>query len=139
MGQLELMERLAALVPAPRLNLIRYSGVLALAASWRRNIVPKEATTESEAIAKETAKETEAANYIQSRPRRHAWADLLERVFAVDALKCDNCGGKMKILCAVNPPDAIRKILECIGLPIRPPPIAHALIKVRKSRTPGLA
>jgi len=25
----------------------------------------------------------------------------------------------MKILYAVNPPDAIRKILECIGLPIR--------------------
>ena len=28
----------------------------------------------------------------------------------------------MKILCAVNPPDAIRKILDCLGLPSRPPP-----------------
>ena len=24
---------------------------------------------------------------------------------------------KMKILCAVNPPDAIRKILDCLGFP----------------------
>ena len=127
--QHERMERLAALVPAPRFNLIRYSGVLAPSSSWRRYIVPKEATTESETIAKETAKEIETANEKQSRPRRHAWADLLKRVFAVDALKCDRCGGRMKILCTVNPPDAIRKILECIGLQIRLPPKSPALIR----------
>ena len=37
---LELMERLAALVPAPCFNMIRYSGVLA---SWRSFIIPQEA------------------------------------------------------------------------------------------------
>jgi hypothetical protein len=26
-----------------------------------------------------------------------------------------------------HPPEAIHKILECLGLPSRPPPIAHAL------------
>jgi len=33
----------------------------------------------------------------------------------------------MRVLCAVHPPDAIRKILDCLGLPSRPPPIAQAL------------
>lgn len=32
----------------------------------------------------------------------------------------------MRILCAINPPDAIRKILDCLGLPSKPPPIAPA-------------
>jgi hypothetical protein len=50
-------------------------------------------------------------------------------VFAVDALECDRCGGRMRILCAVNPPEAIRKILACLGMPIRAPPIAPALIE----------
>jgi hypothetical protein len=34
------MEKLAALVPPPRFNLIRYSGVLAPSSSWRRQIIP---------------------------------------------------------------------------------------------------
>ena len=35
----------------------------------------------------------------------------------------------MRILCAVNPPEAIRKILACLGMPIRAPPIAPARIE----------
>ena len=35
----------------------------------------------------------------------------------------------MRILCAVNPPEAIRKILACLGMPIRAPPTAPALIE----------
>jgi hypothetical protein len=37
------------------------------------------------------------------------------------------CGGRMRILAAIHPPEAIRKILDCRGLPSRPPPIARAL------------
>ena len=33
--------RLAALVPAPHFNMIRYSGVLAPAAAWRARLVPR--------------------------------------------------------------------------------------------------
>lgn len=62
----------------------------------------------------------------RSRPRNYTWAELLKRVFLVDVLVCDRCGGRMKVLCAVHPPDAIRKILDCLGLPSRPPPIARA-------------
>jgi len=36
----ELLERVAALVPRPRINLVLYHGVLAPRAAWRRAIVP---------------------------------------------------------------------------------------------------
>jgi Putative transposase len=39
-GPLEFMERLAALVPRPRLHLIRFHGVLAPNAKLRSKIVP---------------------------------------------------------------------------------------------------
>jgi hypothetical protein len=32
----------------------------------------------------------------------------------------------MRILAAINPPEAIHRILVCLGLPTRPPPIAAA-------------
>ncbi len=31
----------------------------------------------------------------------------------------------MRILAAITPPEAIRKILDCLGLPSRPPPLAR--------------
>jgi hypothetical protein len=59
--------------------------------------------------------------------RNYSWSELMLRVFELDVLKCPECGSRMRILCAVNPPDAIRKILDCLGLPSRPPPIFPAV------------
>jgi hypothetical protein len=39
-----------------------------------------------------------------------------------------SCRGRMRILCAVNPPDAIQKIPACLGLPTRAPPISPAAL-----------
>jgi len=61
------------------------------------------------------------------RPRRLAWADLLRRVFAVDVLECPRCGGRMRLLAAIQPPAATQAILDCLGLPSRAPPTATAL------------
>jgi len=61
--------------------------------------------------------------------RRYAWAELLKRVFSVDSLKCERCGAKMRILCAIKPPEAIRKILDCLGIPSKPPPIFPAVLE----------
>jgi len=60
------------------------------------------------------------------KTRRYAWADLLRRVFAVDVLECPECGGRLRIMAAIHPPEATRAILECFGLPSRPPPAAPA-------------
>jgi hypothetical protein len=60
-------------------------------------------------------------------PTNYSWSELMLRVFELDVLKCPECGSRMRILCTVNPPDAIRKILDCLGLPSRPPPIFPAV------------
>ena len=48
------------------------------------------------------------------------------RSFLLDVLQCERCGGPMKILAAIHPPEATGKILECLGLPSRAPPLAPA-------------
>jgi hypothetical protein len=122
---LEFMEKLAALVPPPGFNLIRYSGVLAPSSSWRRQIIPAEDSADFHCCKKgfQHAANTEKANKNPGLGEsRYAWAELLKRVYSVDALRCDRCGGKMRILCAIHPRDAIQKILDCLGIPSRPPP-----------------
>jgi hypothetical protein len=54
------------------------------------------------------------------------WAELIRRVFAVDVLECPRCGGRMRILTAIQSPEAIRAILEHLGLPSRSPPVMPA-------------
>jgi len=60
---------------------------------------------------------------VAPRPNRMAWADLLQRVFEVDALRCPACGGRMRILSAITEPDVARRILECLDMPSRAPPL----------------
>jgi hypothetical protein len=63
---------------------------------------------------------------VQSRRRNYTWADLMKRVFAADVLACPHCGGRLRILATIRPPEITRKILDHLGLPSRPPPVAPA-------------
>ena len=120
MEPLEFLQRLAALVPRPRLNLIRYHGVLAPNAKLRALVVPNEKTP--------VTPEPGESDIEQHTPNasRMSWARLLKRVFAIDIEICPDCQGRLKILAAIESPDAIEKILTCLGLPAQPPPIAPA-------------
>jgi len=129
---LELIEKLAALVPAPQLNLVRYFGVLGASAGWRPLVIPSEPAVDATepsicAHDKNKASATKDSTCQSGiHPRRYTWAELLKRVFLVDVLVCPHCGGRLRILCAIIPPDAIAKILDCLGHPSRPPPILAA-------------
>jgi hypothetical protein len=59
-------------------------------------------------------------------PRRFPWAALLQRVFEVDALCCPRCGASMRLVAAIEDPAVARKILACLELPARAPPLASA-------------
>ena len=85
MEPLEFMERLAALVPRPRLHLIRFHGVLAPNAKLRSRIVPAPAERATESL-NENA-------HAQGAPARMSWARLLKRVFDIDIKRCPNWGG----------------------------------------------
>ena len=56
--------------------------------------------------------------------RRIPWAELLHRVFEVDALRCPRCGGRMRVLAAITDPMVAARILRCMALPARAPPLA---------------
>ncbi len=58
------------------------------------------------------------------RHRRLAWSELLLCVFAIDVLECPRCGGRMRLLAAIHPPDATQSMLGCLDLPSRAPPMA---------------
>lgn len=109
-------EKLAALVPPPRLNLIRYHGLLAPNARDRDRIVPG-ADDEPEAT---------GVSALPPCPHRLSWCQLLARVFSIDISECPACGGRMRIVAALTEPASIRSYLEGVGLPARPPPIAPA-------------
>ena len=80
---LEFMQRLAALVPRPRLHLIRFHGVLAPNAKLRSLVVPQGPEVEERATAAVAASEcvvqTETNPDRPDRPHRIAWARLLKR------------------------------------------------------------
>ena len=86
------LERLAALVPRPRLHLIRFHGVLAPNAKLRRQIVPAPAE-------RAAALPTDHASAQGDTPRMSC-ARLLKRVFDIDVEHCPNCGGALKIIAA---------------------------------------
>jgi hypothetical protein len=46
-------------------------------------------------------------------------------VFAIDAFRCE-CGGRMRILAAIDQPEVARAIRDCLGLNSRAPPLAPA-------------
>jgi hypothetical protein len=122
------MQRLAALVPRPRLHLIRYHGVLAPNAKLRARVVPQQtpalghAATEVEAGAR-----YEEVEPVRARSQRMGWARLLKRVFDIDMRRCPKCGGvQVKIIAAILERAVIGKILTHLGLDPQPPPRSKA-------------
>ena len=105
MSPLEFMRRLAALVPRPRLHLIRFHGVLAPNAGLRAAIVRGPAENISEP----------AGEHAHGAPARISWSRLLRRVFGIDIEHCPNCGGTLKIIAAIEEPAVIVKILTHLG------------------------
>ena len=104
----ELMARLAAQIPPPRAHQVRYHGILAPAAPWRDKIVPRSRI------------ETAGTGRAVPPDRRPSWAMLLRKVFAVDALACLRCGGRMRPVAVVTRPADIKSARERTVLD-RPP------------------
>ncbi len=115
MSPLESMQRPAALVPRPRLRLIRFHGALAPHAKLRAAIVP---------ISAQTAHAADCAHAHGARADM-SWARLLKRVFDLDVERCV-CGGTLKIIAAIEAPAVIARILTHLGLPARAPPRSPA-------------
>ena len=55
---------------------------------------------------------------------RCSWAELLARVFAIDVWLCPQCGGRRRLLTAIQDPAAIRQVLAAMGLSAAVPDLA---------------
>ena len=116
LSPLELIEKISALVPPPRINQVRYFGVLAPHAKGREKIVPP--------VSGEEQPDSEQAS--APRAYRLSWSALLARTFNLHLEKCTYCGGKMKAVAAVMDPSSIRRYLESMGESPEIPSLAPA-------------
>ena len=99
---LELMERLAALVPPPHKNQVIYHGVLAPRSAWRAEIVPQP---------HRKPRSDQEQDHALVRPDRACrtsrwtlWSTLLRRVFNADGFECPHCDRRMHLRAVVMPP-----------------------------------
>ncbi|HET8646955.1 MAG TPA: transposase, partial [Vicinamibacteria bacterium] len=118
LSPLALLEKLAALVPLPRMHLVRSGDCLAPHSHVRGAIVP---TPRQQGM---TDEEPDAGS------PRWSWARLLKRVFALDMARCPCCQqGTLRISAAITQGAVIRKILQPLQLSADPPPIAPARVR----------
>jgi hypothetical protein len=154
---IELLEKLAALIPRPRINLVLYHGLFAPHAAGRRAAVrrqdagapgsgdlgappltpeipvpPNPSLVDAPAPAAGIPPPESRA---PATPRYWTWATLMRLIFALDALACPRCGGRMVLLATIEDPRIVGRIVGHLGLPTdvpqprpaRSPPAARDL------------
>ena len=109
----DFIARLAALIPRPGVNLIRYHGVFAPNSPLRALVTP---ARRGKAVA-DAGPRTEP-----EKRRAMTWARRLKRVFRIDIETCAYCGGVVKIIACIQDPAVIRRILAHLQ---RRPSAAH--------------
>lgn len=150
---LQLMRRLASLIPRPYVNLVRYYGAFAGRSKYRARLpLPPEAQAaasledccvqacvpddvpqltlaldDSADDGPDDGIDEDASEVTLPVPRgpRAPWASLLRRAFGIDALHCE-CGATMTVLAMITAPHSLERILSHFDLPTLPPPIAPA-------------
>ena len=106
---LEFLAEFTQHIPPKGAHLIRYYGWYSnKARGMRRKAAEASATASGEPAAPAPAR---------SRASQ-TWAMLIKRVYEIDPLACPECGGVMKVIAFIEPPqgDAIEKILKHCGL-----------------------
>ena len=117
---LELIEKVAILIPPPRFHTLRFHGLLAPHAGWRSLIVPRPAEGAGQAGRGPEAGESTLPGTGSPRPApepgRQSWAALLRRVFALDVFHCPRCGGRRRIVGVHTGGEGLRVLLERVAI-----------------------
>lgn len=121
MSPLKFMQRLDALVPRPRLHLIRFHGVPAPNATLRPRVVSQGPPAQAQAATEAAAATKCEVETVQACPHRISWARLLKRVLDIDMQHSPHCGGELKIIAAILKRPDIQKILSHVGPDPQPP------------------
>ena len=145
------MQRLAALVPRPRLHLLRFGvrvtslrevsgppllehGVLPPNAKLRPLVVPRPPPAQAQTSAEAADTAGCDADTDQAHPHRISWVRLLQRVFDIDMRHCPNRGsGELKIIAAILERPVVEKILTHLGLSVNASPPLRTDLRLTKS------
>jgi hypothetical protein len=140
---LELINRIAALVPPPRTHRHRYYGALAPNSPLRAAVTalsaPMQQATAQPAQTgacvlgvsppgNAIPTQSESDDPIPPKPSKahYLWAVLIARIYEVFPLLCPLCGGQMRIIAFITHSADIRQMLDHIGVQAEPPNIAPA-------------
>jgi hypothetical protein len=143
LSPLELIERIAALVPPPRQHRHRYYGVLAPNASLRTAVtaLAPEAVTAQSSPAQTSGEAPEEAPH--RSPARYLWAMLLARIYEAFPLSCPTCGTEMRIVAFITEASTVQRILNCLSASLLPhrgsPPRADLHSGRRTTREPSFS
>jgi len=145
LSALEFLDRLAKILPPPRIHRHRYHGAFAPNAPLRPLVTARvEAENENVAAAADLPPHQTAipgpaatpkpdpvplsasgpSSPSSSRPSR--WAALLARIYEAFPLVCPTCGESLTLIAFLTEPEPIGRILTHIGQPTRPPPLHPA-------------
>ena len=129
---MELLERLAALTPRPRINLVLYHGVLAPRAAWRKAVVPPGTIGGGGSKGpRDPPVHIEGSDPDTERSPNRTWAELMQRSFGFDVLACPRCPGRLMLVALIRDPVVVLRILRHLGLP-------HDVPTMRSAREPPL-
>ena len=141
LSALEFLDRLAKILPPPRIHRHRYHGVFAPNAPLRPLVTARaqednalaaqspglnvlSATTRGPASPRPRRRQRQTPDTAPSRPSR--WAALLARIYEVFPLICPTCQTPLAFIAILTDPDPITQILAHIGEPTSPPLIHPA-------------
>ena len=134
---LELIDRIAALVPPPRTHRHRYFGVLAPNSPLRAAVTAFVTPAQPATVQAKPVITTEGATGValpaqpepvppKRSPTHYLWAVLIARIYEVFPLMCPMCGGQMPLIAFITEGAQIKRILEHIGVDSEPPHISPA-------------
>ena len=110
---LELIDKLAALVPPPRTHRHRYFGVLAPNSPLRGAVTALAPHPETVPLSATDRKiQVDTPETPRRSPAHYLWAVLIARIYAVFPLLCPHCGGEMRLIGFVNAGAEVKKILD---------------------------
>ena len=138
---LELIDRIAALVPPPRTHRHRYFGVLAPNSSLRSAVTamvqaapvhaqspvaPEQPEQGAAAGTAAGAVQPPAIEPARRSPAHYLWAVLIARIYEVFPLVCPICAGQMRLIAFITDGAEVRKVLEHIEVDCLAPRITPA-------------
>lgn len=131
LSPLEFLDRLAALVPPPRVHRHRYHGVLAPNSPLRSQVTASAGQSADLPFPQMTPPRPVSMlspRTAPSQPPRISsrWAALLARIHHAFPLVCPGCGEQMRLIAFLTDPFSIREILHYLGEPFPPPPVHPA-------------